>query len=312
MHTRIVLVAVLFTTACTTAPDGTRSVGQGIIGGEMAMPAEYPTVVALEEQPGNWFCTGTLIAKNWVLTAAHCVADGPMTGLHVRFDDADVNDTTGGKVVAIAEVHANPMFDWEAWDNDIALLKLAEDVTDREPTPILRDAVAVGTQVLDVGYGVADNNDGGGGLLRRVEKTTADCAGANDPGVSGANLLCMDASDGRGSCFGDSGGPTFATVGGARVVAGVTSGGTGEQCGAGWDLYTWVNAEIAFVDAIMNAPSNPPNPDPTTPDPMTPDPNDPSGDGSKGDDDGGCSAGGGRGGFVIALAFAAMLRRRRR
>lgn len=312
MHTRLLLVAVLFTTACTAAPDGTDSVAQDIIGGEMALPADYPTVVALEEQPGNWFCTGTLIAKKWVLTAAHCVADGPMTGVHVRFDDADVNDATGGKVVAVSAIHSNPMFDWEAWDNDIALLELAEEVTDREPTPILRAPVGLGTEVLDVGYGVADNNDGGGGLLRRVQKITADCAGANDPGVSGANLLCMDASDGRGSCFGDSGGPTFATVGGARVVAGVTSGGTGELCGAGWDLYTSVNAEIAFVDSIMNTPTDPPEPDPTTPDPTTPDPTDPTGDGMADDDDGGCSAGGGRGGLVaIGLALAAMLRRRR-
>ena len=308
---RFALVAVLFTAACTTTPDGTRTVGQDIIGGESAQPSDYPTVVALEEQPGNWFCTGTLIAKNWVLTAAHCVAEGPTT-MHVRFDDADVNDTTGGRVVAVKTVHSNPMFDWEAWDNDIALLELAEDVTDRAPTPILRDPVAFGTEVLDVGYGVADNNDGGGGLLRRVQKVTADCAGANDPAVSGANLVCMDASDGRGSCFGDSGGPTFATVGGVRVVAGVTSGGTGDACGAGWDLYTSVHAELAFLDAIMNAPSNPPTPDPTMPDPTTPDPTDPGSDGGADGDEGGCSAGGGGGGLAaIGLALAAVLRRRR-
>ena len=312
MQTRLALVAVLWTTACTTAPDTAGSISQPIIGGETARPADYPTVVALEEQPGNWFCTGTLIARNWVLTAAHCVAEGPTTGLHARFDDADVNDTTGGRVVAISEIHSNPVFDWEAWDNDIALLKLAEDVTDREPTPILRDPVAFGTAVVDVGYGVSDNNEGGGGLLRRVQKVTADCAGANDPGVSGANLVCMDASDGRGSCFGDSGGPTFATIGGARVVAGVTSGGTGDLCGAGWDLYTSVHAELAFLDAVMTAPSNPPNPDPT-PDPTTPDPTtDPSGEGDADDADGGCSAGGSRGGLaVIGLALAAVVRRRR-
>src|SRR6185503_17924092 len=170
-----------------------------------------------------------------------------------------------------------------------------------------------GTQVVDVGYGVADNMDGGGGLLRKVTKTTADCAGANDAGITNANLVCMDASDGRGSCFGDSGGPTFATVNGARVVAGVTSGGTGDLCGAGWDLYTWVNAEIAFVDSVMNAPSDPPNPDPTNPDPTTPGGEDPSGGDGKTGDDGGCSAGGGGGGFAaIGLALAGLLRRRRR
>lgn len=299
-------LSLVLLAACTGSAElGTAS--QSIIGGQTANPADYPTVVALEEQPGNWFCTGTLIDSKWVLTAAHCVAEGPATGLHVRFDDADVNDATGGKVVAVAKVHSNPMFDWEAWDNDIALLELAEPVTDRTPTPIHRDAIAAGTAVLDVGYGVEDNNDGGGGLLRQVSKVTADCAGANDPGVSGDNLVCMDASDGRGSCFGDSGGPTFAEINGARVVVGVTSGGTGDLCGAGWDLYTSVHAELAFIDSVMNAAPTPPEPDP-----MPSDPTPPAGTDDKDDDGGGCSStGNGAGWLGIGLAMFFVRRRRR-
>ena len=298
------LSLVLFAACTGSAELGTAS--QSIIGGQTANPADYPTVVALEEAPGSWFCTGTLIDSKWVLTAAHCVAEGPTTGLHVRFDDSDVNDTTGGKVVAVAKVHANPMFDWEAWDNDVALLELAEPVTDRTATPIHREVVAAGTAVLDVGFGVADNNDGGGGLLRQVEKVTADCAGANDPGVSGDNLVCMDASDGRGSCFGDSGGPTFATINGARVVVGVTSGGTGDLCGAGWDLYTSVYAELAFIDSVMNAAPPPPEPDP-----MPSDPQPPGGDDTD-DDDGGCSSTKSTGFLGIALAAMFVRRRRKR
>jgi secreted trypsin-like serine protease len=305
---RVHLSALLFVTACTTG-DAVSTRGQAIIGGQTANPADYPTVVALEDTPGNWFCTGTLIAPQWVLTAAHCVADGPTTGLHVRFDDPDVNSAAGGKVVAVAEVHAHTGFDWELWDNDVALLELMEPVTDRTPTAIHRDPVTPGTAVLDVGYGVADNNDGGGGLLRKVDKVTADCAGANDPGVSGANLLCMDASDGRGSCFGDSGGPTFATINGNKVVVGITSGGTGELCGAGWDLYTSVHAELDFIDTTMNAaPPPPPDPDPNpNPDPPPPDPN---GGGNKDDDGGGCSTGRGNG-LVLGLGLAMFFVRRR-
>jgi trypsin len=298
--------ALLAIPACVASSDDVRSIEQGIVGGQTVSPTEYPSVVALEDSPGNWFCTGTLIASDWVLTAAHCVADGPATGLNVRFDDPDVNDAAGGIVVAVSEVHANPEFDWEAWDNDIALLRLATPVTDRAPTPIHRDAIPFATQVIDVGYGVADNNDGGGGLLRSVEKVTADCAGANDPTVSGDVLICMDASDGRGSCFGDSGGPTFARINGALVVAGVTSGGTGDLCGAGWDLYTSVFAEMPFVDTTMSAPPTGGNPDP-----MNPDPTGPGGTGGDSDDDGGCSTSGGHGGLLL-VAIAGVLARRRR
>jgi secreted trypsin-like serine protease len=281
-------------TACTAVPLDGRTT-QSIIGGVTASPLDYPTVVALEDTPANWFCTGTLITPDWVLTAGHCVADGPTTGLHVRFDDADVNNADGGKVVAVSEVHVHAEFTWEAWDNDIALLRLAEPVTDRTPTPIHRDVVAAGTQVLDVGYGVEDNNDGGGGLLRKVEKVTADCASANDPTVSGDVLVCMDASDGRGSCFGDSGGPAFTTIGGNRVVVGVTSGGTGDLCGAGWDLYTSVAAELPFIDATM-AVAPTPDPEPT-----------PGG----GDKDGGCSTSRGNASVLAGLLVALLIRRRR-
>ncbi|HUS26960.1 MAG TPA: serine protease [Kofleriaceae bacterium] len=304
--------------ACTAGSSGTASVDQSIIGGTTTQTADWKSVVALEDNPGDWFCTGTLITDQWVLTAAHCMEGETPAKLHVRFDTNDANNGTNGHAVAVAEIHSNPAFNFDAWDNDVALIKLAAPVTDRTPTPINRDAIAFGSQVVDVGYGVSDNNDGGGGILRKVSKVTADCAGANDTGIVNDNLVCMDASDGRGSCFGDSGGPTFVTVGGALQVAGVTSGGTGDACGAGWDLYTSVHGELAFIDMIMSAPSDPGGGDGSgsgegsgSGSGSGMDTNDPSNPGNG--EDGGCSAaGGGSSSALLVFALAAVIRRRRR
>merc|ERR1712198_485117 len=47
-----------------------------IVGGEEAEPNQWPWIVALFID-NAWFCGGSLISENWVMTAAHCV-DGAL------------------------------------------------------------------------------------------------------------------------------------------------------------------------------------------------------------------------------------------
>ena len=271
---------------------------QAIIGGQTTTHEEFPTVVALEE-PQDWGCTGTLVHKDWVISAAHCVEGLTTATLKIRFDDDNLNDATGGKVVAVKTIHAKPEWTDPVWDHDVALIELAQSITDREPTPIARNVLAPGTKVTGVGYGDSDINGNGSGILREMSVTTIDCDDANDPELSGDNVLCFDPTHGTAGCDGDSGGPAFVTVDGGLRIAGMNSGTTGDTCTEGTEVYTAVAAELAFIDKYLPQGSGSGD---------DPDPDDPSGDDR--DDSTGCSTGSGAS-WTVAIAFL-LLRRRRR
>merc|ERR1719400_2755340 len=115
-----------------------------IVGGEDSTSGKYPWIVTLNGGPKWGFdehqhaCGATLIAANWVLTAAHCIADQSLTSkddltvLLGEFDlssDADSFDTNRKNVALeidpiVHEDYNSPM----STSNDIALLKLAEPV----------------------------------------------------------------------------------------------------------------------------------------------------------------------------------------
>lgn len=225
-----------------------------IIGGTQTTADEYPSVVVLVI--GTSLCTGTLIAPNWILTAAHCVdpdvlklpsQDAVTSSARIHFHTLDVNNDPG-MVVAAQATFKDPKFDQNnLGSHDLGLIELARAVDDVSPAPInlMPGNAPVGVRVTTVGYGSQGGNDTGevGQELELQNRPTVSCPTLKIG--TDANLLCFSDSDGTNTCQGDSGGPSFAMIKSEPTVVGVTSFGD-VNC-AKFGASTRIDAELDFL-----------------------------------------------------------------
>lgn len=137
----------------------------------LAPAAAFPALVELP-----WDGQGVLIAPRWVLTVAH-VTELPISEVTVDGKPRRVAQVIvhPGNRVPPKTLTGAPLTKAKIENDDIALLELAEPVTDVAPMPLYRGTVEVGQRVELVGRGATGNGQTGQapdsphrGVLRRA------------------------------------------------------------------------------------------------------------------------------------------------
>jgi uncharacterized repeat protein (TIGR01451 family) len=260
----------------TAAPKPPRPKGDrhppvsNVIGGRPAPRGAWPWMVALAfpDQPNGFsaqFCGGSLIAPEWVLTAAHCVYDFD-TLQPIEPTDVDVilgrQDllSSAGERIAVSAIFVYPTFNPFSFDDDAALLRLATPSS--RPTIALADPedsalTAPGVLATVTGWGNRSITDYDFPTnLHQVSVPIIPnelCNSAYDGQIT-PNMICANPADGGiDSCQGDSGGPLMSPdgAGGWRHI-GIVSFGAGCALPNRYGVYTRTSQFKGWVDAKIN------------------------------------------------------------
>lgn len=233
-----------------------------IVRGKPVADGKYPFMAILyfSTPKGKFlnYCGGTLIDKDSVLTAAHCVAGLPNDPSKYKLQvyvGKTVWSSNQGQVRSWKTISWHPGYNPKNNANDAAVINLSRAVSGIKPIELATSSQnkleSPGRKATVTGWGNTFANPPGAedplsGPDRMHQAQVPIFTDASAKQVLGKNyvpplmIAAGGRKNGRDTCQGDSGGPLFAQVSGKYTQIGITSGGAG-CAAASPGVYTEVN-----------------------------------------------------------------------
>lgn len=212
---------------------------------------EWRFIVSLKYN-GNAYCGGSLVAPNWVLTAAHCLYGyTPDAYDSVGVGSYNLNTMTE---YGVKQFIIHPSYNPTTMDNDIGLIELDKSALNVATIPYdISSSLAVDTQTKVAGWGTMTANiyDAPDDLMEALTPIV-DFDQCNSSSVyQGAltnNMLCAGYwVSTRDSCQGDSGGPLMVD----NKLVGIVSWGNGCAVDGYPGVYTKVQNYTSWIEGYV-------------------------------------------------------------
>ncbi|XP_035748392.1 transmembrane protease serine 5 [Egretta garzetta] len=246
---------------------GLRPGAARVVGGADVPPGRWPWQVSVY-QGSQHHCGGSLLAREWIVTAAHCVHSYRQLQASTWLVFAGV--TTHGLIkqeagVSVKKIIYHPLYNDNSLDYDIALMKLQvplnfSDAIRAVCLPPSHQDLFQGTQCWVSGWGytrpdqvqVTDTLKEALVPLIGTKRCNSSCMYA---GELTARMLCAGYLHGKiDACQGDSGGPLVCQDGFAWRLVGIVSWGQGCAEPNHPGVYTNVAQLLPWIYRITETP----------------------------------------------------------
>ncbi|XP_030634122.1 elastase-1-like [Chanos chanos] len=243
------------------------TVEERVVGGEIARPNSWPWQISLQYKSGsNYYhtCGGSLIRKQWVMTAAHCV-DSRRTW-RVVLGDHNISAHEGKEqYIGVSHVYIHPNWNSNRISNgyDIALLRLSNEAVLNSNVQLA--LLPPSGQVLPhnnpcyiTGWGRTSTGGQLSSQLKQAYLPVVDhktCSSGSWWGGSVKTTMVCAGGGSLSGCQGDSGGPLNCQVSGRYYVHGVTSFVSAQGCNQQRKptVFTRVSAYISWLENVSNS-----------------------------------------------------------